>query len=170
MSLSSTSRCSCFDNAEYTLTGAEALRSLSGVNMRVLCRGYLNEESSSLETLGRHMKSIQTGEIMRPELEIVSMTQEDDVLHLDALFVQGTGDFAGWFVRRQRPRHRERQVFCKDASGDAMVEAIHCGAPEVIRKNAVLQTEEVLSLFSRLIESSDTNEYRMIKICEAFVR
>jgi hypothetical protein len=107
---------------------------------------------------------------MRPELEVSAVTEEDELLHIGALFAKGSGDFEGWLVSRRVSGQRERHVFCHEGTGDPMIGAIYCGAPEAIKKQAVLTTEEVLLLFSRLIENYDAIGYQIISLSDAIMR
>jgi hypothetical protein len=132
--------------------------------MQILCRGYLNEKAASVATLAQIMDSIRTFEIERPELEIVDVRPGEEEFYVNGLFVEGSGDFAGWLVSKKRSQLSKYEVFCESGSVNAAIEVLHCGAPELIKKQAVLTTERVLSLFSRLISGLDVTDYEIMSL------
>lgn len=110
------------------------------------------------------MDSVRTFEIKRPELEIADVTGEEEEFYVDGLFVEGSGDFAGWLVSRERSGLGEQEVFCERGLGNATIEVLYCGSPEMIKEQAVLTTERVLSLFSRLVEELDVKDYKTMSL------
>jgi hypothetical protein len=137
--------------------------------VNILCRGYRNETKASLATLSQLMESIISGRIGRPELEISEVVGEEEY-HLGALFVEGSGQVAGWLLSRQKGKRSKIDVFCDEASGDGILNVIFCGCPEAIKNRAILTSENVLSILSCLIDGTKLTQFEVTNIFEVIIR
>lgn len=132
--------------------------------IRVRCLGSLDEVLSNFRALERVMVDIETGKILRPELELIESSNGGKrIIHLAALFKESAGvEFEGWFISHSSGEKGRNVAYSKEDSSPTPViykRVIFCGSPELMDKSAILSRSEAIGLLEELVNERKGGRY-----------
>ncbi|QDT27551.1 hypothetical protein Enr10x_28690 [Gimesia panareensis] len=137
--------------------------------MRIRCFGDSAKELSTTDKLVDLMRRIENGEVERPEIEVVGGEgQVEKIIHIGALFREGSGECVGWLVSTRENASRRNYAYCVNSETPMpqYLNVLFCGSPEAVDQSAVLRVDQVADLVPKLIDGNSTQSYSRKRLTE----
>lgn len=139
--------------------------------MRIRCFGYFDEELLATDKLVALMHMVESGEVERPEIELVDEQGEaETIVHIGALFGATSGECVGWLVSTRDTASHQNYAYCMNSVTPTpqCTSVLFCGSPETVGQSAILSVDQVADFVQELVDGKSKQLYSRKIFSEVF--